>query len=182
MDMKYYEPGDDTFIFLDILIENLRKSNTIENNVFLEIGTGSGYLTSKIQENFPKNFFISTDINKNVPRKIRKNKELIFADLLEPIRQDLVDVIFFNPPYVHTEFVTKRGIEASYEGGKNGREVIDNFINKLKVKIVFLLIIEVNKPDEVLRLFDKNGYDAKIIFEKDIIGEKIFIVKSNKRF
>ncbi len=46
-----------------------------------------------------------------------------------------VDILLFNPPYVPTESdeVCGNGIEASWAGGVDGREVIDRFIPLLDV-------------------------------------------------
>ena len=51
-----------------------------------------------------------------------------------------VDILLFNPPYVPTESdeVCGTGIEASWAGGVDGREVIDRFIPLLNVRDRFI--------------------------------------------
>jgi methylase of polypeptide subunit release factors len=51
-----------------------------------------------------------------------------------------IDVLVFNPPYVATPSSELGGnsIEASWAGGKAGREVIDKFVPKLEVRTDFL--------------------------------------------
>ena len=51
-----------------------------------------------------------------------------------------MDILLFNPPYVPTESdeVCGTGIEASWAGGVDGREVIDRFIPLLNVSDRFI--------------------------------------------
>jgi release factor glutamine methyltransferase len=50
--------------------------------------------------------------------------------LLDGFVKGYIDVLVFNPPYVVTtpEEVGSKGIEASWAGGINGRQVIDKFV------------------------------------------------------
>jgi release factor glutamine methyltransferase len=50
-----------------------------------------------------------------------------------------IDILIFNPPYVPSEpeEVGSTGIEASYAGGIDGREVIDEFLPQLPVSCTF---------------------------------------------
>lgn len=58
------------------------------------------------------------------------------VDSILPRLQNKIDILCFNPPYVVTthEEVGSMGIEASWAGGIDGREVIDELLPKIKVR------------------------------------------------
>lgn len=64
--------------------------------------------------------------------------ECIQSNLFEAIESThlgKIDVLIFNPPYVPTdsEEIHGNGIEVSWAGGIDGREVIDLFLPKIPV-------------------------------------------------
>ena len=63
--------------------------------------------------------------------------DIVVSDLGTCFMSQKIDVIIFNPPYVPTppEEVGSHGIEASWAGGDDGREVIDKFIPVMNVCI-----------------------------------------------
>ncbi|XP_065319440.1 methyltransferase N6AMT1-like [Gordionus sp. m RMFG-2023] len=147
-----YEPSEDTFLFMDAL--ELEKSfiKTLEPTIILEIGSGSGVLTTFLALNFDldNTHFMATDINplacvktsetihlnySQLPLKVKRPKVSIFIDdLAQSIIDRLnynIDMIIFNPPYVPTHDITDNGqsgdfniINRSWAGGLNGSEII----------------------------------------------------------
>lgn len=167
-----YKPNDDTYILLEYLLININKDKYLKN--ILEIGTGSGFITKQLKEKFPFNFYLQTDINSNVP--IFDN--FILADLLKPIKQNKIDLCFFNPPYVPTKYIYK-GYKASYAGGKEGIEIINRFIDSIKIKEVIILVIEINKPNEIIKRFKNKGYKkVEIVMKRKIMKEVIYLIKA----
>lgn len=59
-----------------------------------------------------------------------------FLAALEGRLHQSIDILIFNPPYVPSELeeLGSSGIEAAWAGGKDGREVIDQFLPKLPVR------------------------------------------------
>ncbi|CAK9300636.1 unnamed protein product [Gordionus sp. m RMFG-2023] len=125
-----YEPSEDTFLFMDAL--ELEKSfiKTLEPTIILEIGSGSGVLTTFLALNFDldNTHFMATDINplacvktsetihlnySQLPLKVKRPKVSIFIDdLAQSIIDRLnynIDMIIFNPPYVPTHDITDNG-------------------------------------------------------------------------
>ncbi|KAF7696486.1 Methyltransferase N6AMT1 [Cucumispora dikerogammari] len=120
---------------------------------------------------------MQTDINFNIP--ILKDFNYVFTDLLNGIKQDRIDFCFFNPPYVPTRFVSK-GFKASYSGGNNGVEVINRFIETVEIKEVVVLVIEVNKPLEIIKKWESRGYSVEIVLRKKIMNEVIYLIRGIK--
>lgn len=65
--------------------------------------------------------------------------EAIPSDLFSAVEDEFmgqVDVLIFNPPYVPTESdeIRGTGIEISWAGGVDGREVIDRFLPNISVR------------------------------------------------
>jgi release factor glutamine methyltransferase len=61
--------------------------------------------------------------------------EAINSNLLENIRDDSLDILLFNPPYVPSDEdeLGSISIEAAWAGGANGRVIIDRLIPDVKV-------------------------------------------------
>lgn len=167
--LEWYEPQEDTYTLIDA-IEN----ENIENKVVIDMGCSTGAITKLLDK---KNIVISVDLNSKALKNFSGSGNLIRTDLFKGIKQSEIDVCIFNPPYVPDFECEILG------GGKNGRNVINKFINELdEIKTVYLLIIEANKPLEVIELFEKMSYFVEIIKIRDVIGEKLIILKAQKDF
>ncbi|CAO3627145.1 unnamed protein product [Mucor fragilis] len=195
---RVYEPAEDTFLLLDALEQDETLIQQLKPSLCLEIGSGSGCVTTllaKIVGNKNAVFF-TTDINGFACETTRQTGLHNGITQIEPMRTSLVDgilprlknridILCFNPPYVVTthEEVGSMGIEASWAGGIDGREVIDQLLPLVKDilspnGIFYLLLINENKPDQVVQLMKASyGMNAEIIMERRAGREKQFIVK-----
>jgi len=99
--------------------------------------------------------------------------EPLQVDLLLPLLPRLlhsIDVLLFNPPYVPTPSseVGSRGIEASWAGGEDGREVLDRLLPSIPSLLspqggcMYLVAVNENRPEEICARMREAGLEAKV--------------------
>ncbi|KAG5860054.1 putative HemK-like methylase [Encephalitozoon hellem] len=163
--MDWYDPGEDTYTLMDVI-----EKEELEMRVVLDLGTSTGVLTDLLKR---RNTVVSTDLNIKALQN-HSGGNLVRADLLDSINQQSLDVIVFNPPYVPDTDDPIIG------GGYLGRRIIDRFVSLVSVRVVYLLVIEANRPKEVILLLNGRGYRTKILSVRKILGETIYIIKGEK--
>ena len=193
----FYEPGEDTFLFLDALEKDMNFLNSIAPAVVVEIGCGAG-LVSNFLANHLKNsknlLFFATDLNKNAclatEKTSMKNENilnLINCDLVGPIMDRLeksIDILLFNPPYVVTEGeeLGSNGIEAAWAGGKDGREVMNRIFPLLdrllsKSGVFYLVCIKPNRIEDIGAVLKTHGFQMTIVLNRKAGIENLFVLK-----
>lgn len=163
--MDWYDPDEDTYTLIDAL-----KAENIREKIVLDLGCSTGAITDILESN---NLVISLDLNIKALQQL-KDKNAIRSDLLKGLNQRRIDVCIFNPPYVPDFDCPILG------GGKFGREIIDKFVQKIEIETFYLLVIEANKPIEIVENIKARGYETKIIKIRKIVGETIIIIKAVK--
>ncbi|KAJ1630755.1 S-adenosyl-L-methionine-dependent methyltransferase, partial [Pavlovales sp. CCMP2436] len=175
-----YEPADDTFLLMDVLKAEAPRIRALAPAVCLEIGSGSGAVTSSffvsLQLPTPA-LFLCTDINPRAAATTRATCALNRVRPFDIVRTDFVhalaarlhgqvDVLIFNPPYVPSppdEMGTDR-IEAAWAGGERGREVIDRLLPLVGALLspsgaFYLLLEAANEPAEIATRLGELGLD-----------------------
>ena len=181
-----YIPSDDTFL----LAENLEIK---EGQSVLEIGTGSGLVSmyaSLLTEDIT-----ATDINFNALELAEKNFKLNninsikleFGDMFEPVKDKKFDVILFNTPYLPTDSddIIDDDLNYAFDGGLNGRKVIDRFINEVSNHlndkgIVQIIQSSLSDNDRTLDMSDRNGFVAEIAESEKFFFEEIVLINAYK--
>ena len=181
-----YIPSDDTFLLAENL--EIKKGQSV-----LEIGTGSGLVS--MYASLLTDDVTATDINFNALELAEKNFrlnnintiKLEFGDLFEPVKDKKFDVILFNTPYLPTDSgdIINDDLNYAFDGGLDGRKVIDRFINQVSNHlndkgIVQIIQSSLSDNDLTLDMFDRNGFVAEIAESEKFFFEEIVLINAYK--
>jgi release factor glutamine methyltransferase len=176
-----YEPAEDTFLLGDNLM--VRKSDSV-----LEIGTGTGIIA--ILASKKAQSVTAIDINKyavecasiNAESNIA-NVDIRLGNLFEPVIDEKFDLILFNTPYLPTseeEFVDDE-LEAAWNGGEDGRSVINRFIKDLPLHLnpygrVQLVQSSLSNVEETVAMLMDIGFEVSITARERFFFEEIVVL------
>ena len=181
-----YIPSDDTFLLAENL--EIKKGQSV-----LEIGTGSGLVS--MYASLLTDDVTATDINYNALELAEKNFKLNnintikleFGDLFEPVKDKKFDVILFNTPYLPTDSddIINDDLNYAFDGGLDGRKVIDRFINEVSNHlndkgIVQIIQSSLSDNNRTLDMFDRNGFVAEIAESEKFFFEEIVLINAYK--
>ncbi len=178
---KVYEPAEDTFLLADNLI--IKKTDKV-----LELGTGTGIIAiiaSKKSDNVT-----AIDINKFAVDCAQKNAETNHAhvdirlgDLFDPVEDEKFDLILFNTPYLPTDENEKVNdeLEAAWDGGKDGRSVINRFIKYLPEYLtpngrVQLVQSSLSNVEETTGRLMEMGFEVSITASERFFFEEVVLL------
>lgn len=212
---RVYEPAEDSFLLLDTLSSEPERSylnQRFRNSVPLvvEIGTGSGvvlaFTNAHAQTLFGTREILTAGVDMNsyacratigTVQKAQKDNPGQFGtylgscmgDLTTSWRDQAIDVLIFNPPYVPTEDMPSRPetftpepspsqnpsfdddsylLSLSYAGGRDGMETTDRLIDSLPTILsphgcAYILFCAQNKPDEVKERIQRIGPEWRVL-------------------
>lgn len=167
-----YVPAEDTFFLAD----HIRDENGVSA---LEIGTGSGYLSRILEENFE--IVISTDIDfKSLITQLQKTQNGICCMGADALSAKF-DLIVCNLPYLPSEKIMDRTIDGGPEGLEVPLEIIKsaNLCLKPGGKILYLTSSLANY-EKLIKNTESMGFAAKILAKKKLFFEELIIVQAIK--
>jgi len=179
---EVYEPAEDTFLFAENL--DIQRKDEV-----LEIGTGTGLIAVYAAQRTKR--VVATDINKHAIKCALKNTitnktyniELREGNLFEPIKDEKFDLILFNTPYLPTDEEEKldEELNAAFDGGADGREVIDAFLGQVKDYLneegrVQLVQSSLSDNEKTLSKLKELGFEAEITASEKCFFEEIVVI------
>lgn len=200
-DYKYvYEPAEDSFLLLDAIEADLPALIESRPLVCVELGCGSGVIITATAKVLSETACFAIDINPRACTVTKKTAEkndapldIINMNLLMGFQPHSIDLLIFNPPYVVTTDEEVVGntqstsafnanIVKSWAGGTDGRIIMDRVFNELdsvltSTGVAYILVIEENKPNEILKRLRATKLCGSIVIERRIRGEHLFVLK-----
>jgi len=191
---QVYEPAEDSFLLLDALEQELSYLRTLIPCLAVEVGGGSGIISTALSLQLPHTYFIVTDINRVACKAIQKTAvqnntslEVINTTTLDHIAERLkhsVDILLCNPPYVATE-QSEAGhadISAAWAGGEEGMDVTKQVIDSLEgiltdSGVAYIVLEQCNKPEQVMDYIRTLKFNCEIVLERRAGREFLKIVK-----
>ena len=180
---KVYTPSDDSFLLAE-------KVKVEEKDNVLDMGTGSGIQGINAAMQGAKKI-VSTDINEKALQNAKKNATVLGFDKKFEFRkgnlfdclkkEEMFDVIVFNPPYV----ISEEKKYADLDGGVKGREVLDSFLNGVAQHLKkegrsFFLQSSLNGEKETVDKLKKEGFSYKVLARKKLFFEELLVFKAIK--
>jgi len=165
-----YPPSEDTFFMVDN-IENEK------GNFALDVGSGSGYLTKLLSENF--SFVVGTDINFDVLKdQTYKTENIVCCNGSDALRIKF-DFIVCNLPYLATDEI----LDVATDGGKDGfeipKKILDSVIGNMAENGRFVFVTSsLSDYQKLIEYAQKLGLKTRIIAKKKLFFEELILVEA----
>ncbi len=165
-----YPPSEDTFFIVDN-IENEK------GNFALDVGSGSGYLTKLLSENF--SFVVGTDINFDVLKnQTFKTENLICCNGSDAIKIKF-DLIVCNLPYLATDEILDIATDGGKEGFEIPKKIFDSVIVNLDEHGKFIFVTSsLSNYEKLIQYAQKLGLKTRIIAKKRLFFEELILVET----
>ena len=179
-----YPPSEDTFLLIDAL-----KSRAAGKALELCCGTGAvGLSISRRLDSI-----MALDINPAAVKNTRQNYakygqseklDAIVGDLFSPLKRQVFDLVFMNPPYLPDEEGEPKSL--CWSGGGRGRIIINRFINGLGGFLgesgrALFVQSTLNGIDESLNMIKEGGMAGRVINKTDFQFEGLVVIEVRHR-
>lgn len=178
METEVYQPAEDSRLLLEASREHVAAEDLV-----LEVGTGSGYVAKALGDETEARV-VGSDINPIACRQARDHGvEAVRADLVEPFRAGVFDVVLFNPPYLPENDLADRDdwMESALTGGETGRAVIEPFVDAVGRVLkpageVFLLVSSLSGIEAVEERARSAGFDVSAVAQDSFPFETLVVL------
>ena len=203
---QVYDPAEDLFLLLDCLEQERQwLQSRFPHPVCLEIGSGSGVVLSFLHTHiFPAGYAVATDINPNACLQtcdtFRDNNpggralvEALRMAGFSGVRDGIVDVVVYNPPYVPAELVPTlptaddddAWLDLALDGGADGMEltwpILDHLDSKLlPLGVAYVLFCARNHPDDVASVLRARGWRVSEVMRRKAAWEVLLVLRISR--
>jgi len=165
-----YTPSEDTFFIVD----NIKNE---KGNFALDVGSGSGYLTKLLSENFL--FVVGTDINCEVLKhQTYKTNNLICCNGSDALKMKF-NFIVCNLPYLATDEILDVATDGGAEGFEIPKKIFDSVIENMAKNAKFIFVTSsLSNYQKLIEYAQKLGLKTRIIAKKKLFFEELILVES----
>ncbi|MDF1538003.1 MAG: methyltransferase [Candidatus Thorarchaeota archaeon] len=179
---EVYPPSADTYLLLDSVETN-------PDDVLLEVGCGSGYITVNLCEKVMKT--VALDIfdaavrntMENVERNHLQNRcDVVQSDLFSAFTSRYkFSLIIFNPPYLpQDEF--KTSLDHALVGGKTGIELTEEFLNQAVEHLqlggrIYVIVTSISDVEKIKSVMTDHLLAPTIVGQSSLFFERILVLR-----
>ena len=165
-----YPPSEDTFFIVD----NIQHE---KGNLALDVGSGSGYLTKLLVQNF--SFVVGTDINFDVLKtQTYKTKNLVCCNGSDALNIKF-DFIVCNLPYLATDDIIDIATDGGFEGFEIPKKIFDSVVVNLAKNGKFIFVTSsLSNYEKLIKYAQKLGLKTSIIAKKKLFFEELILVET----
>ncbi len=174
MQIKYlkndeYPPSEDTFFIVDN-IENEK------GGFALDVGSGSGYLTKLLSENF--SFVVGTDINFDVLKnQTYKTKNIVCCSGSDALKIKF-DFIVCNLPYLATDEIMDVATDGGKEGFEIPKKIFDSVVSNMAENGKFVFVTStLSNYQKLIEYAQKLGLTTRIMAKKKLFFEDLILIE-----
>ena len=167
-----YPPSEDTFFIADYLEKE-------KGDSALDVGSGSGYLTSLLSKNF--SFVLGTDINFSVLKnQTFQTENLICCNGADALNFQF-DLVVCNLPYLATDNIIDIATDGGFEGFEIPKKIFDSVWDKIKPKGKFVFITSsLSNYQKLINYAQKLGLKPRILAKKKLFFEELILIEAER--
>ncbi|MDY6776116.1 MAG: HemK2/MTQ2 family protein methyltransferase [Halobacteria archaeon] len=180
---EVYPPSEDTHLLLEACLDE------IDGGKLLEVGTGSGFVSHKIDEKTSAEV-VATDINPHAVREAsHRGVEAVRTNLVDAVCWEF-DYVVFNPPYLperddEDESRSWSWIDEALTSGKTGRSVTVEFLETVGRVLaddgtVLLLVSSKTGIREVTQRASDEGFGVAQAARSSLFFEELVVLRLTK--
>ena len=166
-----YPPSEDTFFVVD----NIQNE---KGNCALDVGSGSGYLTRLLAQNF--SFVVGTDINHEVLKEqTYRTKNIVCCNGSDALNVKF-DFVVCNLPYLATDEITDVATDGGPEGLEIPKKILDSVVANLAKDGRFIFVTSSLSSYEKLILYasEELGLKTAVIAKKKLFFEELILIEA----